>query len=98
LRGECLSEDYNLDKILKETNLALEKIFNNIIALEMKLEYIEFVFTPNKPSMYSPSTKGTRLKKDYRVFVIIDYSISCFNNYMRPYSIKIVLAVMKCYL
>ena len=34
---------------------------------EMKLEYIEFVFTPNKPSMYSPSTKGTRL---YLMFLI----------------------------
>ena len=121
LRGECFSEDYNLDTILKETNLALEKIFNNVIASEMKLEYIEFVFTPNKPSMYSPSTKGTRLylmglinfcitngqdnkiwleknkglKKDYRVSVIIDSSISCFNNYMRPHSIKTVLAVMR---
>ena len=27
----------------------------------MKLEYIELVFHPNKPSIYSPSTKGTRL-------------------------------------
>ena len=44
LRGEWLSEDYNLDSILKETNLALEKIFNNVIASEMKLEYIEFYF------------------------------------------------------
>ena len=67
MKDECLSEDYNLDSILKETNLTLEKIFNNIIASEMKLEYIEFVFTPNKPSMYSPSTKGTRL---YLMFLI----------------------------
>lgn len=121
LRGECYAEDYNLDTIFNETNLALEKIFNNSIASEMKLEYIEFVFTPNKPSMYSPSTKGTRLylmglinfcitngqdnkiwleknkgfKKDYRVSVIIDSSISCFNDYMRPHSIKTVLAVMR---
>jgi len=27
----------------------------------MKLEFIELVFPPNKPSIYSPSTKGTRL-------------------------------------
>ena len=121
LRGECFSEDYNLDSISKDTNSALEKIFSHQIASEIKLEYLEFVFTPNKPSMYSPSTKGTRLylmglinfcitrgqdnkiwleknkglKKDYRVSVIIDSSISCFNDYMRPHSIKTVLSIMR---
>ena len=121
LRGECYNEDYNLDNIFKDTNSALEKLFSHQITSEMKLEYIDFVFTPNKPSMYSPSTKGTRLylmglinfcithgqdnkiwleknkgfKKDYRVSVIIDSSISCFNDYMRPHSIKTVLSVMR---
>lgn len=120
LRGECFSEDYNLDAISKDTSSSLEKIFSYQIASEIKLEYLEFVFTPNKPSMYSPSTKGTRLylmglinfcitiqdnkiwleknkglKKDYRVSVIIDSSISCFNDYMRPHSIKTVLSIMR---
>lgn len=79
------------------------------------------MYSPNKPSMYSPSTKGIRLylmglinfcithgqdnkiwleknkglKKDYRVSVIIDSSISCFIDYMRPYSIKTVIAVLR---
>ena len=61
LRGECFSEDYTLDSILNDTNTALEKIFTHPMTSEIKLEYLEFVFLPNKPSMYSPSTKGTRL-------------------------------------
>ena len=39
--------------------------------------------------------KNKGLKKDYRVTVIIDSSISCFNEYMRPHSIKTVLAVLR---
>ena len=87
----------------------------------MKKEYLDFVFPQNKHSMYSPSSKGTRLylmglinfcithgqdnkiwleknkglKRDYRVSVIIDSSISCFNEQMRPHSIKTVLAVLR---
>ena len=87
----------------------------------MKSKYIELIFPPNKPTMHSPSAKGTHLYmlglrnfylthgqnnkiwlsknkdyiKDYRVTVIIDSSISCFNDYMRPHSIKTVLAVLK---
>ena len=121
LRGLCFNEDYTPDQIDKETKSVLEKLFTNPITSEMKLEYIEFIFSPNKPSMYSPSTKGTRLylmglinfcithgqdnkiwleknkglKKDYRATVIIDSSISCFNDYMRPHSIKTVLAVLR---
>ena len=121
LQGKCYDEDYNFDKIDKDSKLAIEKLFSNPITSEMKLEYIEFIFTPNKPSMFSPSSKGTRLylmglinfcithgqdnkiwleknkglKKDYRVTVIIDSSISCFNDYMRPHSIKTVLAVLR---
>ena len=120
-KGECLDEEYNLEIIDKDSKSALEKLFTNQIASEMKLEYIEFIFAPNKPTMYSPSVKGTRLylmglinfcithgqdnkiwleknkglKKDYRVSVIIDSSISCFNEYMRPHSIKTVLAVLR---
>ena len=121
LRGECYDEEYKLEKIDQDTKSTLENLFTNKITSEMKLEYIEFIFSPNKPSMYSPSTKGTRLylmglinfcithgqdnkiwleknkgfKKDYRVTVIIDSSISCFNEYMRPHSIKTVLAVLR---
>ena len=121
IKGESYNEEYTLDMIFKDTNFALEKLFTHPIASEMKLEYLDFIFSPNKPSMYSPSTKGTRLylmglinfcithgqdnkiwleknkglKKDYRVSVIIDSSISCFNNYMRPHSIKTVLSVMR---
>ena len=121
LRGECYDDEYKIDQIDKDTKSTLENLFANPITSEMKLEYIEFIFSPNKPSMYSPSTKGTRLylmglinfcithgqdnkiwleknkglKKDYRVTVIIDSSISCFNEYMRPHSIKTVLAVMR---
>ena len=61
LRGECFSEDYNLDAISKDANSALEKIFFHQIASEIKLEYLEFVFTPNKPSMYSPSAKRNKI-------------------------------------
>ena len=61
LKGECYDEDYNLEQIDNDSRLALEKLFTNPIASEMKLEYIEFIFPSNKPSMYSPSTKGTRL-------------------------------------
>lgn len=39
--------------------------------------------------------KNKGLKKDYRVSVIINSSISCFNDYMRPHSIKTVLAVLR---
>ena len=117
----CYDEEYNLEQIDKDAKSSIEKLFSNPITSEMKLEYIEFIFTPNKPSMFSPSTKGTRLylmglinfcithgqynkiwleknkglKKDYRVSVIIDSSISCFNDYMRPHSIKTVLAVLR---
>ena len=119
--GRCRDDDYNKEQIDKDAKSALEKLFSNPISSEMKLEYIEFIFTPNKPSMYSPSTKGTRLylmglinfcithgqdnkiwleknkglKKDYRATVIIDSSISCFNDYMRPHSIKTVLAILR---
>ena len=119
--GRCRDDEYNNEQIDRDSKSALEKFFSNPIGSEMKLEYIEFIFTPNKPSMYSPSTKGTRLylmglinfcithgqdnkiwleknkgfKKDYRVTVIIDSSISCFNEYMRPHSIKTVLAVLR---
>ena len=108
LRDECLNEDYYLEQIDKDTKSTLEKLFTHPITSDMKLEYIEFIFSPNKPSMYSPSTKGTRLylmglinfcithgqdnkiwleknkglKKDYRVSVIIDSSISCFNEFI----------------
>ena len=117
----CDEEEYNFEKIDVDVKSALEKLFSNSIASEMKLEYIEFIFTPNKPSMFSPSTKGTRLylmglinfcithgqdnkiwleknkglKKDYRVSIIIDSSISCFNSYMRPHSIRTVLAMLR---
>ena len=121
IRCECLNEDYTLEKIDSDTKYAIEKLFSDQITSNMKSEYLEFVFAPNKPSMYSPSTKGTRLylmglinfcithgqdnkiwleknkglKKDYRVSVVIDTSISCFNDYMRPHSIKSVLAVLR---
>ena len=121
ITGKSDDPDYTLDIIDKETKSSLEKLFAREITSEMKLEYIEFIFTPNKPSMFSPSNKGTRLyliglinfcithgqdnkiwleknkgyKKDYRATVIIDSSVSCFNDYMRPHSIKTVLAVLR---
>ena len=61
LRGECYDDEYKIDQIDKDTKSSLENLFANPITSEMKLEYIEFIFSPNKPSMYSPSTKGTRL-------------------------------------
>ena len=120
-KGECINEEYNLEQIDKDTKEKLDKIFIDTMSSEMKLEYLEFIFPPNKPSMYSPSTKGTRLylmglinfcithgqdnkiwleknkgfKRDFRVSVIIDSSISCFNEQMRPHSIKTVLAVLR---
>ena len=105
----------------KDTNRALEKLFNEPTSSEIKLELLDLIFSPNKPSMFSPSSKGTRLylmglinfcithgqdnkiwleknkglKKDYRVSVIIDSSISCFNEQMRPHSLKTVLIILK---
>ena len=119
--GKCFSLDYTIDIIDKETKTAIDTLFSDKITSEMKLEYIEFIFSPNKPSMYSPSNKGNKLyllglinfcithgqdnkiwleknkgyKKDYRATVIIDSSSSCFSNYMRPHSIKTVLAVLR---
>ena len=120
-KGECLDNNYNSQAISEDTKSVLEKLFSSNTTTEMKLEYIEFVFPPNKPTLYSPSTKGSKLylmglinfcithgqdnkiwleknrglKKDYRVSVIIDSSISCFNDFMRPHSIKTVLAVLR---
>ena len=120
-KGDCIDNNYNSQAISEDTKIVLEKLFSSNTAAEMKLEYIDFVFPPNKPSLYSPSTKGSKLylmglinfcithgqdnkiwleknrglKKDYRVSVIIDSSISCFNDFMKPHSIKTVLAVLR---
>ena len=120
-KSDCSDENYDSEKMNRDTKFALDKLFNSKNSTETKLEYMEFIFIPNKPSMYSPSTKGTRLyliglinfiitrgqdnkiwleknkglKKDYRVSIIIDSSISCFNEYNRPLSVKAVLVILR---
>ena len=82
---------------------------------------IEDIFPPNKPTLYAPSTKGTklylsgllnflitkgqenkiwlekkdRLKKDYRVCVVIDSSRSCFNKDSFYYSFSVVKILLE---
>ena len=79
------------------------------------------IFPPNKPSMFTPSVKGTRLyliglvkymitggqenkiwlekkaclKRDYRISVIIDSSISCFNIINQNHSFKTIFTFLK---
>ena len=96
----------------------LDEFENNIEKNNLKL--IEEIFPPNKPTLYAPSTKGTklnfsgllnflltegqdnkiwlekkeRLKKDYRIAIIIDSSRSCFNKYSFYYSFKAIKALL----
>lgn len=60
-KGECSNKDYTSEIIESDTKSRLEKLFSLSITSDMKLEYLEFIFPPNKPSIYSPSAKGTRL-------------------------------------
>lgn len=100
-----------------------EKI-NKITDFEIKginMDLFDNIFPANKPSMYCPSVKGTRLylvglvkymitggqenkiwlekkaclKRDYRISVIIDASISCFNNINIQHTIKTIFTFLK---
>ena len=92
----------------------LKEFDKNIPIYNQKL--IDDMFPPNKPTLYAPSSKGTklnfsgllnffitngqddkiwlekkdRLKKDYRVSIIIDSSLSCFNKDSFYYSFSII--------
>ena len=58
---ECEDEDYPIEQIEKDTKIALDIMFSEPTSSEIKLELLDYIFTPNKPSMFSPSSKGTRL-------------------------------------
>ena len=104
-------QSLNCENFLKEFD-------NNLPTYNQKL--IDDMFPPNKPTLYAPSNKGTklnfsgllnffitngqddkiwlekkdRLKKDYRVSVIIDSSRSCFNKDSFYYSFSIVKSLL----
>ena len=106
--GVSASEkNYNCELFLKEFD-------KNLPIYTQKL--IEDMFPPNKPTLYAPSNKGTklnfsgllnffitngqddkiwlekkdRLKKDYRVSIVIDSSMSCFNKDSFYYSSSVI--------
>ena len=92
----------------------LKRFDNNLPAYNQKL--VDDMFPPNKPTLYAPSNKGTklnfsgllnffitngqddkiwlekkdRLKKDYRVSIIIDSSRSCFNKDSFHHSFSVI--------
>ena len=101
-----------------------EQIIQKLTEFEIKginRDLIDNIFPPNKPSMYTPSVKGTRLylvglvkymitggqenkiwlekkaclKRDYRISIIIDSSISCFNNINTIHSIQTIFTFLK---
>ena len=58
---ECQDEDYVNGQIEKDTIHTFDMIFSKPSSSEIKLELLDYIFIPNKPSMLSPSSKGTRL-------------------------------------
>ena len=103
--------DYNVDSFLKEFNENLPNITQH---------QIDDIFPLNKPTLYAPSTKGTklnisgllnffmthgqeakiwlekkeRLKRDYRITVIVDSSKSCFNKDSFYFSFNILYSLL----
>ena len=95
----------------------LKEFEDNLPIYNQKL--IDDLFPPNKPTLYAPSNKGTklnfsgllnffitngqedkiwlekrdRLKKDYRISIVIDSSRSCFNKDSFYYSFSIIKAL-----
>ena len=58
---ECQDEDYPNSQIGKDKMHALDMIFSKPSLSEIKLQLLDYMFTPNKPSRLSPLSKGTRL-------------------------------------
>ena len=109
--GKASKNFTNCEEFLKDFD-------NNLPVFNQKL--IDEMFPPNKPTLYAPSNKGTklnfsellnffitngqenkiwlekkdRLKKDYRVSIIIDSSRSCFNKDYFYYSFSVVKALL----
>ena len=101
----------NLDIFLTEFNQNLPNITQQLL---------DDIFPPNKPTLYVPSTKGTklnisgllnffmthgqeakiwlekkeRLKRDYRITVIVDSSRSCFNKDSFYFSFNILNSLL----
>ena len=106
----------------KENEAIVNKILSNDYK-EGKRALIDLIFPPNKPSMYAPSRKGTRLYimglvnfvltkgqdnkiwldkiaglvKDYRITIIIDNSVSCFNDLMNPHSFQTIISFIQIF-
>ena len=120
-----MSSNHIIQKVNFYSN-ANEAIVNQILSndyKEGKRALIDLIFPPNKPSMYAPSRKGTRLYimglvnfvltkgqdnkiwldriaglvKDYRITIIIDNSISCFNDLMNPHSLQTVISFLQIF-
>lgn len=120
-----ISSNHIIQKVNSYTNVN-EAIVNQILSndyKEGKRAVIDLIFPPNKPSMYAPSRKGTRLYimglvnfvltkgqdnkiwldkiaglvKDYRITIIIDNSISCFNDLMNPHSFQTVISFLQVF-
>ena len=120
-----ISSNHIIQKVNSYNNVN-EAIVNQILSndyKEGKRALIDLIFPPNKPSMYAPSRKGTRLYimglvnfvltkgqdnkiwldkiaglvKDYRITIIIDNSISCFNDLMNPHSFQTIISFIQIF-
>lgn len=58
---ECQDEDYPNSQIGKDIMHALDMIFSKPLISEIKIQLLDYMFIPNKPSMFSPLSKVTKL-------------------------------------
>ena len=124
INSKLMEKEINLITHFKIKSVEEEKNINKLSEFEVKginMDLFDNIFPPNKPSMYCPSVKGTRLylvglvkymitggqenkiwlekkaclKRDYRITVIIDGSVSCFNIINLKHSIKTIFTFLK---
>ena len=124
INNKIMEKEINIISHFKIKSVDGDKNINKLTEFEIKginMDLFDNIFPPNKPSMYCPSVKGTRLylvglvkymitggqenkiwlekkaclKRDYRISVIIDSSISCFNNINMKHSVKTVFTFLK---
>ena len=58
---EYQDEDYPNNQIGKDTIHALDMIFSKPLISEIKIQLLDYMFILNKPSMFSPLSKVTKL-------------------------------------
>ena len=124
INSKLTEKDINLIHPFKIKAVNGDKLMDKFSKFEVKglnLDLFDNIFPPNKPSMFAPSVKGTRLylvglvkymitggqenkiwlekkaglKRDYRMSVIIDSSISCFNKINISHSFKTIFSFLK---